>query len=175
MRIHSKKSRQSGKSRTLEVDQSAIRSVQRWLRSFNRLKAQDSGWQRCPAKILQGYASALCDEKEHWSWTWEITEKRNYWPFSEWAAPIVPIMKRDESIGICGDCKTTINCVSKLDNYPIPKVEVLLASLGGGEKLSKLKLLLGDESKRYTAINTHKGLFQYNRLPFGVSLAPGIC
>ena len=36
------------------------------------------------------------------------------------------------------------------------------------------QLLLEDESKQYTTINTHKGLYQYNRLPFGVSSAPGI-
>ena len=39
--------------------------------------------------------------------------------FSEWAAPIVPIMKHNNSIRICGDYKTTVNQVSKLDNYPI--------------------------------------------------------
>ena len=31
--------------------------------------------------------------------------------FSEWAAPIVPIMKPDNSIRICGDYKTTVNQV----------------------------------------------------------------
>jgi len=36
------------------------------------------------------------------------------------------------------------------------------------------QLLLDDESKQYTTINTHKGLFQYNRLPYGISSAPGI-
>ena len=37
--------------------------------------------------------------------------------FSEWAAPILPIMKSDNSIRICDDYKTTVNQVSKLDNY----------------------------------------------------------
>ena len=57
----------------------------------------------------------------------------------------------------------------------------MLATLGGGEKFTKLEmnqayqeLQLDDESKRYTTINTHKGLFQYNRLPYGISSAPGI-
>ena len=50
--------------------------------------------------------------------------------FSEWAAPIVPILKPDDSIRICGDYKSTVNQVSKLDSYPIPKVEDLLATLG---------------------------------------------
>ena len=30
------------------------------------------------------------------------------------------------------------------------------------------------KSKQYTTINTHKGLFQYNRLPYGISSAPSI-
>ena len=36
------------------------------------------------------------------------------------------------------------------------------------------QLLLDEKSKKFTTINTHKGLYQYNRLPFGVSSAPGI-
>ena len=33
---------------------------------------------------------------------------------------------------------------------------------------------LDEEAQRYTVINTHKGLFQYTRLPFGISSAPAI-
>ena len=33
---------------------------------------------------------------------------------------------------------------------------------------------LDEESKPYVVINTHKGLFRYNQLPFGVSAAPAI-
>ena len=101
--------------------------------------------------------------------------------FTEWAAPIVPVVKQDGSVRICGDHKCTINQVSKLDNYPIPKTEDLLATLGGGNKFTKLDMshayqqfLLDEESKKFTTINTHKGLYQYNRLPFGVSSVPGI-
>ena len=47
--------------------------------------------------------------------------------FSEWAAPIVPVLKSDKSsIRICGDFCLTVNPVSKLDRYPTPKVEDLL-------------------------------------------------
>jgi ribosome-interacting GTPase 1 len=101
--------------------------------------------------------------------------------FADWAAPIVPIVKDDKSIRICGDYKVTVNQVAKLDNYPIPKAEDLFTTLSGGEKFTKLdmsqayqQILLEDESKKYTTINTHKGLFQYNRLPYGVSSSPGI-
>ncbi|CAC5392118.1 unnamed protein product [Mytilus coruscus] len=33
---------------------------------------------------------------------------------------------------------------------------------------------LDEDSKRYVTINTHKGLFRYNRLPYGVASSPGI-
>ena len=36
------------------------------------------------------------------------------------------------------------------------------------------QLELDEESKRYTVVNTHRGLFRYNRLLFGVSSAPWI-
>ena len=49
--------------------------------------------------------------------------------FAEWAAPIVPIVKEDKSIRICGDYKVTVNQALKLDNYPIPKPEDLFATL----------------------------------------------
>ena len=102
--------------------------------------------------------------------------------FSEWAAPIVPVMKADKSsVRICGDYKVTVNKAAKLDKYPIPKIEDLFASLSKGEKFTKLdmsqayqQLLLDEESRKYVVINTHKGLFQYTRLPFGVSSAPAI-
>ena len=88
-------------------------------------------------------------------------------------------MKPNGSVRICGDYKCTVNQASKLDKYPIPKTEDLLATLGGGNKFTKLdmsqayqQLLLNEESKTFTTINTHNlGLFLYNRLPFG-SLQP---
>ena len=60
--------------------------------------------------------------------------------FSEWAAPIVPVLKPDNSVRICGDYKLTVNQVSKLEQYPIPKLEDLFEKLSGGEKFSKLDL-----------------------------------
>ena len=42
--------------------------------------------------------------------------------FSDWAAPIVPVLKSNRSVGICGDFKLTVNKVSKLDRYAIPRI-----------------------------------------------------
>ena len=101
--------------------------------------------------------------------------------FSEWAAPIVPVMKPNESVRICGDYKLIVNRVAKLDGYPLPRIEDLFARLASGKKFTKLDIAhayqqipLDEESKNSVSINTHKGLFRYNRLPFGVHSAPGI-
>ena len=55
--------------------------------------------------------------------------------FSEWAAPIVPVVKSDGSVRICGDYKVTVNRVAKLDKYPIPRIDDLFASLSGGQEI----------------------------------------
>ena len=36
------------------------------------------------------------------------------------------------------------------------------------------QLVLQEDSRKLTTVNTSKGLFEYTRLPFGVSAAPGI-
>ena len=104
---------------------------------------------------------------------------------SQWAAPVVPVVKTDGSIRLCGDYRTTVNRAAKLDPYPLPRIKDLFASLTGGQVFSKLDLshaylqvmlqvMLKDKSKHLVTMNTHKGLFCFNRLPFGVSSAPAI-
>ena len=107
-----------------------------------------------------------------------VIEKINY---SDWAAPIVAVPKADGGIRICGDYKVTVNPVLQVDQYPVPRVEDLFATLAGGQKFSKLDLsqayqqvLLEPASRKYVTVNTHRGLYQYNRLPFGVASAPAV-
>uniref|UniRef100_A0A3B3B4L9 Gypsy retrotransposon integrase-like protein 1 n=1 Tax=Oryzias melastigma TaxID=30732 RepID=A0A3B3B4L9_ORYME len=101
--------------------------------------------------------------------------------YSEWAAPVVPILKPTGTVRLCGDYKLTVNTVASLEQYPIPKVEDLFTALSGGKQFTKLdmshayqQILLDEESKKYVTVNTHRGLFTYNRLPFGVASAPAI-
>lgn len=101
--------------------------------------------------------------------------------FSDWAAPIVPVVKQDGTIRICGDYSVTVNAVSHVDSYPLPRVDDLFAALSGGKYFTKLdlshayqQLLLAEDSRKFTTINTFKGLFEYTRLPFGISSAPSI-
>ena len=101
--------------------------------------------------------------------------------YSEWAAPIVPVLKGNGEIRICGDYKITVNKAARVDKYPIPNVEDLFSKLAGGSHYSKLDLShayqqirLDAESQKLTTITTSKGLFAYTRLCYGVSSAPGI-
>ena len=94
----------------------------------------------------------------------------------------MPVIKSDKkSVRICGDFRVTINPVSRLNRYPIPKIEDLFATLEKGKTFTKIdlsqayqQLPLDEESKKLCVINTHKGLYRYTRLPFGVASAPGI-
>ena len=49
--------------------------------------------------------------------------------FSEWASPIVPVLKSDGSVRICGDPKVTLNSVSKLDCHRFRESRVSLPHL----------------------------------------------
>ena len=97
--------------------------------------------------------------------------------YSEWAAPIVLVVKQDGNIRVCGDYKlSTANQAAHVETYPLPRIEDLFVQLSGGQTFTKLdlsqaylQLEVEEECKKYLTINTSKGLFQYNHLPFGVA------
>ena len=101
---------------------------------------------------------------------------------ADWAAPVVAVLKKDrETVRLCGDYKQTVNRAVKLDRYPIPRIEDIFTKMTGCTVFSTLnmsqayqQLILDEESRRLITVNTHKGLFQYKRLLFGVASATGI-
>ncbi|XP_049886457.1 uncharacterized protein K02A2.6-like [Pectinophora gossypiella] len=99
---------------------------------------------------------------------------------SDWASPLVPVNKADGGLRICADYKATINPVLLIDRYPLPKIDDLMVNLSGAQYFSKIDLSQAynqielDETKIYTVINTHRGLYRYNRLVYGLSSSPGI-
>ena len=100
---------------------------------------------------------------------------------SDWATPVVPVAKADNSIRVCGDFKVTLNDVLDIDKYPLPNPQDLFAALAGGKIFTKLDLShayqqmpLDEESQKYVTINTHMGLFRYTRLPYGIASAPSM-
>ena len=80
---------------------------------------------------------------------------------SDWAAPIVPVMKQNGNVRICGDYQVTANQAIKIDFYPLSSIGELFAKLSGGKYFSKLnlsqaylQLQLDDDSKKLVTVNT---------------------
>ena len=100
---------------------------------------------------------------------------------SDWAAPVVLVPKKDGSLRVCGNYKMMVNQCADVDQYPLPNTEDLFATLAGGQVFSKIDLShayqqveVDEDSQKYLTINTHKGLYRYKRLLFGVSSASAI-
>ncbi|XP_037028712.1 uncharacterized protein K02A2.6-like [Bradysia coprophila] len=101
--------------------------------------------------------------------------------YSEWAAPIVTTKKPNGSIRLCADFATGLNDALETYHYPLPTPDSIFATLNGGKYYSKIdfadayfQLVVDESSKKYITINTHRGLFQFNRLPFGVKVASAV-
>ena len=99
--------------------------------------------------------------------------------FSEWVSLIVSVVKSDgKSVRVCADFKQTLNPVTDMAHYPLPTPEDIFATLASGQSFSKLdlshaqhQLKLSEEAQAYMVINTHKGLFSYQRSQFGIHSA----
>lgn len=101
--------------------------------------------------------------------------------YSEWATPIVVVRKKDGSLRICGYYRSTVNQAVKSNVYPLPTSQELFAKLGKGRFFSKLdlaqayqQLVVDDTTAELLTINTVQGLYKVRRLPYGVSVAPGL-
>ena len=101
---------------------------------------------------------------------------------SGWASPIVVVPKSNNTVRICGDYKVTISGDVEDKLCVLTSTQDLYASLGGSMVFSKLdlqcipcivmyvyiQLNVYEESQEYLTINTHKGLYSYKKLPYGV-------
>ncbi|XP_053872984.1 uncharacterized protein LOC128831041, partial [Malaclemys terrapin pileata] len=97
---------------------------------------------------------------------------------SEWRSPVVLVPKPDGSQRFCIDFRR-VNAISKFDAYPMPRIDELLARLGGARYITTLDLSKGywqiplePASREKTAFATPTGLYQFTRMPFGLHGAP---
>jgi len=100
---------------------------------------------------------------------------------SEWATPLVPVVKSDGSLRLCADYKVTVNKFLTDVKYPLPKVLEIFASLNKGEKFSKIDLRMAymqfkvdSESSKILTWNTERGLYRVNKMPFGLTCCTSI-
>lgn len=97
---------------------------------------------------------------------------------SPFASPIVLVKKKDGSLRLCVDYRLLNNKTPK-DSFPLPRIEESLDALSGARWFSTLDLTAGynqvpvtEGDKRKTAFCTPFGLFEWNRMPFGLCNAP---
>ncbi|XP_016300864.1 uncharacterized protein LOC107657336 [Sinocyclocheilus anshuiensis] len=98
---------------------------------------------------------------------------------SPYASPIVLVKKKDGSLRMYVDYRH-LNAKTRRDAFPLPRIEESLDSLAGARWFSTLDLASGylqvpvsEQGKPKTAFCTPFGLFEWNRMPFGLCNAPG--
>ncbi len=98
---------------------------------------------------------------------------------SPWCSNVVVARKKDKSLRLCIDYRQLNNRTIK-DAYALPRLEETLDCLAGSKYFTVLDMRSGyhqvevaDEHKCRTAFSVGSlGLYEYNRMPFGLSNAP---
>ena len=97
---------------------------------------------------------------------------------SDRAAPIVIVKKKDGTIRLCVDYQQ-LNVGSRVDAYPMPRIDDLINQIGPGKCISTLDLTKGhwqvpvaERDQPKMAFATPYGLYQFKRMPFGLQGAP---
>lgn len=93
---------------------------------------------------------------------------------SAYGFPVVLVKKRDGSHRFCVDFRR-LNEITRKDSYPLPLIHQTLDMLHGARYFSSLDLTAGyhqipikESDKHKTAFVCEYGLFEHNRLPFGM-------
>ena len=99
---------------------------------------------------------------------------------SGWVSNIVVIFKANGEIRICLDMRRANEAIER-ERYPLPIFDSFITNLRNAKYFSRLDLTnayhqleLHEQSRSITTFITHKGMFRYKRLMFGVNSAPEI-
>lgn len=99
---------------------------------------------------------------------------------SPWSFGLVVVDKKDGTKRMCIDFRSLNKIVTPM-SVPLPLIDDILTLLGQSKYFTTLDLKSGywqveldEESKPKTAFACHRGLFQFNRMPFGLSNAPAV-
>ena len=98
---------------------------------------------------------------------------------SPYASPIVLVKKKTGELRMCVDYRQ-LNAKTRKDAHPLPRIEESLDGLSGAQWFSTIDLASGyhqvpvaEADKAKTAFCTPFGLFEFERMPFGLCNAPG--
>jgi transposase InsO family protein len=97
---------------------------------------------------------------------------------SPWRAPIVMVKKKSGEYRMCIDFRE-LNSVTQKDSFPLPRIDETLDSLAGATLFTTMDLTSGfyqvpvsPQDIPKTAFATHKGLYEFCRMPMGLCNAP---
>ncbi|KAL6490489.1 hypothetical protein MHYP_G00008340 [Metynnis hypsauchen] len=98
---------------------------------------------------------------------------------SPYASPIVLVKKKNGNLRMCVDYRQ-LNNKTRKDAFPLPRIEEALDALSGAQWFTTMDLASGynqipvtEQDRPKTAFCTPFGLFEFNRMPFGLCNAPG--
>ena len=97
---------------------------------------------------------------------------------SSYASPVVCVRKKDGGLRLCVDYRE-LNRKTLPDRHPIPRIQETLDNLGGNSWFWVLNQgkayhqgFVQENSRHLTAFITPWGLYEWNRIPFGLSNSP---
>lgn len=96
---------------------------------------------------------------------------------SPWSSPVVLVPKKNGEVRFCVDYRRLNRLTKKV--YPLPRIDDSLDQLAGSSYLSIIDLKSGywqvpmeQEDREKAACCTPDGLFEFTRMPFGLTGAP---